>query len=258
MSGTVLIDADMIVHLLASASSRAYDWGNGKTVTVTNERTAQRRADDMVADIQRNTECGRAILCLSEPVQEANWRRGVLPTYKANRGDSKPKGFWRLRDYLERKFITRQTHSLEADDLLGILMTAKKALTGRRVCASQDKDLLTVPGLHYQWTPTATTGHKAGVHKVGRAEALRRFMLQILTGDPVDGYTGIPGIGPKKAEKILGDCTTARQYWRAIVEAYDAAGLTEEDALVQARVARILQAGEYNPQTGVKLWTPPK
>ena len=42
-----------------------------------------------------------------------------------------------------------------------------------------------------------------------------------------------------------------------MVAAYEKAGMTEEEALVQARVARILRNAEYTRKTGeVILWTP--
>jgi DNA polymerase-1 len=72
-------------------------------------------------------------------------------------------------------------------------------------------------------------------------------MYQTLVGDTSDGYPGCPGIGPVKAEKVLG----MPPNWQDVVGAYRAAKLTEADALVQARVARILRYGE-TPGT----WTP--
>lgn len=259
MAGTVLIDADIIVHRFASSNHRVYDWGGGKQAVVVDEAKAQRGADSMVSDIQRLTECGRAVLCLSEPDIEFNWRRKVLSTYKWNRGkgaNRKPKGFWRLRDYLERKYKVESEPTLEADDILGMLLTGSR-YSGRKVCASIDKDLLTVPGLHFQWVPTKAGGLRTGVFKIGKPEAYRRFMLQVLMGDSTDGYTGLPGCGPVGADKILGDLAAPKAMWGAIVEAYEAEGLTKKDALVQARVARILQCGEYKEFDGVQLWTPP-
>ena len=64
----------------------------------------------------------------------------------------------------------------------------------------------------------------------------------------------IPGIGPKKANNLLEGQKPA-DYWGIIVQAYKAVGLTEEDALVQARVARILRCEDYE-KGGVKLWNP--
>ena len=47
--------------------------------------------------------------------------------------------------------------------------------------------------------------------------------------------------------------------WAVVLAAYEKAGLTEADALAQARVARILRASDYDfKQKKVKLWNPPK
>ena len=80
------------------------------------------------------------------------------------------------------------------------------------------------------------------------------FYTQVLTGDSTDNYPGCPGIGPKKAADIL----NKELSWTSVVNAYLKAGLTEEDALLQARMARILQASDWNSkQQEPILWTPP-
>ncbi|HUW45651.1 MAG TPA: hypothetical protein VMW50_07620, partial [Dehalococcoidia bacterium] len=57
------------------------------------------------------------------------------------------------------------------------------------------------------------------------------------------------------AKKIL---EKAEDPWEAILEAYIKAGQTEEDALRNTRLARILRPGEYNSTTKEPiLWTPP-
>ena len=59
------------------------------------------------------------------------------------------------------------------------------------------------------------------------------------------------GVG---AKKIL---EKAEDPWTVILEAYIKAGLTEEDAIRNARLARILRPGEYNSTTKEPiLWTP--
>ena len=91
---------------------------------------------------------------------------------------------------------------------------------------------------------------------VSLEEADRWFWTQCLTGDPVDGYKGVPGIGAKGAEKIL---SKAEDPWQAIVAAYDKAQLTVDDAILNARLARILRPGEYNSTTKEPiLWNPPQ
>ena len=76
--------------------------------------------------------------------------------------------------------------------------------------------------------------------------------MQTLTGDVTDGYKGCPGVGEKKAETILKKGT-----WEEVLKAYEAAKLTEQDALQQARVARICRVEDFNYKLGdVNLWTP--
>lgn len=90
-------------------------------------------------------------------------------------------------------------------------------------------------------------------------EANRYFFMQVLTGDPTDGYKGCPGIGPKRAEKILEGVNVLdeKEAWRAVVGAYASKGLTEEEALQQARVARILRHTDYDlEKEEVILWEP--
>ncbi len=112
-----------------------------------------------------------------------------------------------------------------------------------------DKDLNQAQGAHYNYT-------KLNAYQVSQEEADYMFYLQTLTGDTSDGYKGCPGIGPKKAEKILQDLdlTNEREVWEAIIATYSDKGLTEEDALVQARVARMLRPSEYDGGLTIKLW----
>jgi hypothetical protein len=96
-----------------------------------------------------------------------------------------------------------------------------------------------------------------GIILISEAEANRRWMLQTLTGDTSDGYKGIPKIGPKRAAAILGNARTLAAMWRAVVTAYRDTGLTEDDALMTARVARILRNSDYDKTTKeIVLWHP--
>jgi DNA polymerase-1 len=63
--------------------------------------------------------------------------------------------------------------------------------------------------------------------------------MQVLTGDKTDGYAGIPGIGPRKAEVILSKVKDGN-FYEKVLAAYLAAGLTEEDAIKNIRLATIL------------------
>jgi DNA polymerase-1 len=90
-------------------------------------------------------------------------------------------------------------------------------------------------------------------------------LYQTLIGDATDGYKGCPGIGPKKAERLLDDTdwtsecgqTWSQAMWVKVVEAFVSAGLTEADALRRARLARILRWSDWDSENKQpKLWTP--
>jgi DNA polymerase-1 len=52
--------------------------------------------------------------------------------------------------------------------------------------------------------------------------------------------------------------TPKDEWWETIVAAYVKSGLTKEDALRNARLARILRPSEYDFDTNTPvLWTPP-
>ena len=133
---------------------------------------------------------------------------------------------------------------LEGDDVLGIMATMKS--TEERIIVSIDKDMKTVPGRYAR--------DDFEVIEVSEDQADTWHLFQALTGDIVDGYKGCPGVGPKKAEAILDG---SKHPWEAVVTTFVKAGLTEDDALVQARVARILRASDYNFKAKQPiLWRP--
>jgi DNA polymerase-1 len=164
-----------------------------------------------------------------------------------------------LKDRALDKYDASLRPTLEGDDCLGILSTMKK--TGDSIICSLDKDFKTIPGRHYNF------GRKE-FFEVTPQQADYWHMVQTLTGDTADGYTGCPGIGPKTAEKILqaaldegtpwANPQQLREiYWQHVVKAYAKAGLSEEEALTQARVARICRTSDYDFKTKqVILWSP--
>lgn len=200
------------------------------------------------------TRADRAVYCITAP---NNFRKQVWPLYKAQRTSPRPLLVEPLRDKLRSWGTVVEYPTLEADDVCGILMTAPDGNPDDTlIVVSQDKDLQQIPGLHFN--PMRPL---LGITEVTPHEGFYFFMMQTLMGDTADGYPGLRGIGPKKAEKILGPSSesTPKMLWSAVIDAYHERGQTKKDALIQARVARILQYQDYNPETQkVKLWKPPK
>ena len=61
-------------------------------------------------------------------------------------------------------------------------------------------------------------------------------------------------MGAVKAARVL---ASSKNYWQSVVETYIENKLTEEDALIQARVAKILKKKDYNFKLKkIILWSP--
>jgi hypothetical protein len=169
-----------------------------------------------------------------------NYRHEIAKTvpYKANRVAEKPKHLGIIREYMISAWAFSVQEKQEADDAISIRAYA----LGEEdyIICSIDKDLDNVRGWHYNFG-------KNERYFVKEEEAIRNFYRQVLTGDRVDNVPGLPGIGPKKAEKILQDCCTEEELYKAVLEAYkgDVSLLTEQAQLLWLR----RKEGE--------LWQPP-
>jgi len=238
----VLIDADILAYQIASSQEEVFEF-NGRHVLHADLNDGIKEVHNAIEYIVEAVDADEFELFLTHPF---NFRKEVLPTYKENRsGGRKPMILQGLRDFMLEDLYAEMWHGLEGDDLIGIWATDPEA-DGERVIWSADKDMKTIPGLLWN----AEDGQ---IDETTEAEADYNFFFQTLTGDPTDNYKGCPKVGPVAAQRILDkDCS-----WEAVVKAYVKAGLTEEDALQQARCARILRHGEYNfEQERVTLWTP--
>lgn len=139
---------------------------------------------------------------------KANFRMQVYPHYKANR-PPKPKHYGLLRQYLIDVEAAYVSENMEADDELGINQTDST------IICSIDKDLLMIPGRHYNFV-------KDKHSYVTPEEGTRNFYRQLLTGDKTDNIPGIYGIGPVKAEAMLGSYTKGEEYKGVVFDAYKA------------------------------------
>jgi DNA polymerase-1 len=246
---TLLIDGDTIAYAGACIAETAIEWEPGQLSVSADEGEAKQYVDDALDALKIHFSTKDVVVAISDAT-EKGWRRDVLPTYKSNRANvRKPLALPAVRRHLAAKWKAYLRPTLEGDDVLGILATHRSLVKGDKVVVSIDKDMLTIPGTHYNPT-TKETRH------VREDEADHYHLLQSLSGDTVDGYRGCPGIGPVRAREVL-EGVEGQDRWLAIVAAYEKKGLTEADALVQARVARILRACDYDFKTKkVKLWTP--
>lgn len=252
-----LLDGDVIAYRAAAGHMEVVDGFDGPEGPVYNTKQSIASALEMAETWTRAAGATTGLLCLSDP-EGKNFRRVLFPGYKEGRGP-KPPHYWKVVEALAAKYKTFHYPYLEADDVIGILATSPK-LGGRCVMVSIDKDLEQIPAK--LWNPLKDWRDEAKrrplrARKINPFAANRAWFTQALTGDAVDKYPGLPGVGPVKAKTILSGSISEQEMWQAVLDAFLAADLKFEDALTQARVARILRREQFNKETGeITLWHP--
>jgi 5'-3' exonuclease len=191
-----LLDGDICAYRTAAASEE------------TELEYCLLRLDRMVREILHVTQADTYEIFLSG---EGNFRYDIFPEYKANRKDTvRPKWLQPCREYLVTEWKAKLAHGCEADDLMAIEQRGTK----ETVICTIDKDLLQVPGLHYNFV-------KNEWYEIYPFGGLKKFYTQLIMGDRSDGIPGIAGLGPVKAGKMLEGCETEQEMFDVCREAYD-------------------------------------
>lgn len=233
------IDADFFAYRACQVNEVELEWGDDLITIASNFKEVIRAFSSEINALKKRFDTEYVTLYFSD---SNNFRKVVAPDYKGKRTKRKPVGYKRLLDWCKANYKTVRYLNVEADDALGMECHLDPS---NFVLVSPDKDMK-------QISCRIFNGEEE--FDVTPEEADYWFWTQCLTGDPVDGYKGVPGVGAVGARKIL---DKAENPWEAIVAAYEKAGLTEEDAIRNARLARILRPGEYNSTTKEPiLWSP--
>lgn len=239
---SLLIDADYIVYKCCASCEDEIDFGED-VILVTSKFS---EALDMVMrELYSIAECigsfDNSVLFFSD---SKNFRKLVAPDYKGHRNRKKPCGYRRVINKLKESFPVIIYPNLEADDAMGIWATKEPY---QHIIVSPDKDMKQIPGLLFDM--------KDAVQEITPESALEWHYIQTLAGDSTDGYSGVPGLGVKRAKVLLDKEGLS---WKTVVGAFHAKGLDEKVALQNATLAKILHAENYDIETGkVKFWTPP-
>lgn len=237
---TLIVDADGIAFEAAAAVQKTFRWDDDVYSTVADLKEAMVIVEDKIVALSAKLEARRTILCWSCPTRRY-FRHDLLPTYKAGRHGAPLMVLADLKVWAQGTFESKVKPGLEADDVVGILATHPKLIPGEKIVVSPDKDLRQIPGVHFN--PDRPDD---GLFEVTSAQAEKQLWMQTLTGDSTDNFSGIPGIGPKRAEAILAKRRPDEPIEAVVLEAYLKAGLTAADMEVQHNVARILQAHHYD------------
>lgn len=249
MSKVAYLDGDIVVWKAAVLSTSTFEMDD-ETVAFQDMAKAWAIASKMVEKWCSAVDADEYVFCVSDrsPGGES-FRYRVDDNYHANRKSMvrPPKLLdlhWRMVAYHDGVYRA----GLEGDDILGILATQCEE---DAVVVSEDKDVWSIPKKVY--FPTRSKEPT----EVTEVLANKYWFYQALIGDPADGYKGCPGVGDKRARKFLSKKKTIEELWEATLAVFTDRGCTEEYALQQVRLARILRTEDIDEDwTKIRLWSP--
>jgi DNA polymerase-1 len=240
---TLLIDADVLAFEASVVAEESIQWKEELWTVHADMALAKARVINRIEEFKDTLRCKDYILCLSD---RANFRRKLYPDYKANRSKSRlPIILRQVKQWIIDELGGLLWANLEADDVISILATSMEEET---IIVSIDKDFKSVPGIFFDY-------NKGEYHQPSLEEADNFHLIQTLTGDSTDGFSGVPKVGAVTAKRLL---DKEGYTWETVAKCYKDAGLTEQDALMNAWMARLLRSENYNIETKTieKLWTP--
>lgn len=234
----LLIDGDLVVYQSIIATEKSYEFEDDIFILRTDLTDAREAFQTKIDSLLRNAKVKDYTLCISG---ESNFRKDLYPAYKQQRKSTrKPLGFEKFKQWVIDTFEPAMKPNIEADDVVGILAT--KPGNEDYIIWSLDKDLKQIPGRHLVLDKVVF---------ITPEEATRTHLMQTLTGDVIDNYPGCPGIGGAKAKTIV------KKGYAGVEQAFIEAGLSAADALLQARLAKILHYNDWDTDTQTpKLWSP--
>lgn len=192
-----LIDADIVAYRCAAVTKDEH------------ESVAIFQTEELVKRILQETEATSYISYLTGP---NNFRYKVNPEYKANRKDvEKPKHLGICRDFIMNYYNGVMCDGYEADDAMGIKQCNSEEDT---VIASIDKDMLMIPGYHYNFV-------KKEFSQVSELEGIKQLYRQMIIGDTTDNIFGIKGVGKVGAAKLIDHLTDESQMYLEVWQLYN-------------------------------------
>ena len=239
----LLIDCDFLAYKAAQACEEGIDFGNDVIVTQSNFSSVLKIFEREIKKVKTAMMDDEIILYFSST---ENFRKKIYPDYKGHRNRRKPLGYRRLVNHWQDNYNFVCRKGLEADDSIGIDATNPKYASLDNIVVSPDKDMKQIPGVLWNLTDE--------VEEITKEDGDTWHLIQSLAGDPTDGYAGCPGIGVKRASDLLNKHNSK---WEAICQAFKERGLSDDDALLNARLAKILQHENYDyDREEPILWTP--
>ena len=235
----LLIDCDFVVYKCCAAAEAEIDFGDDVIVVTSSFKEAYSCVKRELKRIENKFgSFDEMILFFSDG---KNFRKDIQKDYKGHRNRKKPCAYRRVINKLSEEYSVIRMPTLEADDAMGIYATKN---TGN-IIVSPDKDMKQIPGMLWNFDESFT---------ITKAEGEKWHLIQAMAGDNTDGYAGVPGIGVKRAVSLFEEKGYS---WKTVVNAFKEKGLSEDIALENARLAKILTTEDYDHEKGEPvLWSP--
>ena len=245
---TLLIDSDIVAFKFAESNTTRTPWGQWTELD-----QAKQHMDDYVSELMVELKADAVVMALTDP--EDNFRYRVMSDYKQRDRSGRSEILKELKEHLTHEYPSYLRPGLEADDVLGILATHPHLIgegVDERIIVSEDKDLRTIPGRVFN-----PARPERGILDINVEQAAAFHMWQTIVGDSVDGFGGAPRVGSKSPYALDVLACPMSEMWDCVLEAFASVGLGEREALVNARMAKILTWQHYDFKTKeVLLWTP--
>ncbi|KKM20728.1 hypothetical protein LCGC14_1642550 [marine sediment metagenome] len=176
-----------------------------------------------IASIEKNSGCQHAIK-FYQSIGHENYRNCILPQYKAHRIVTEAIKIWKptiVEAFKEIGGIGLKY--IESDDAISVL--AEIIGAENVVIVSSDKDMMQVPGIHYNPFKTLKKDQTAEDRwsKATIATAHKFLWQQVLSGDTTDmpnNLCGIEGVGLVTAKALLDNAGIYTPYPKTIEWAY--------------------------------------
>ncbi len=268
---TVLMDADVICFRACAVSETSVYtvWINGEeSIAFRTKREAEEHIktmteaeivkhkeylplpvvykiiDNIIHEICNTLDCYEYTLFIGQAESTPTFRHNIAKTalYKGNRkAEDKPKYLDQAKQYVVDKYNAIRAVNCEADDLLGI---AQCEPGSNSIIASIDKDLLMIPGWHYNIMSKeilyATEFGELNLLETNGKKKLKGtgycwWIAQLLMGDAVDNIIKpVKGLGDVGIYNLLSEYTTKEDMWNCVKDIYEKANrdISENAALL--------------------------
>jgi len=195
----VLIDADSLMYFSSYGSEEDQ---------ILSETKLQEKIYDILNIVGQSYNIEKYYIFVKG---QDNFRYKIYPNYKGKRPAKHPV-IDVLNQFLVQEFGAIESHNAESDDYV-FSYSQTPEYKGRTIICSVDKDLLQIPGIHYDY-------QKNKFHVIDEDTARYNLAIQMIMGDAADNVPGLFRYGIVKAQKLIKMGMTKFECIKVILKEY--------------------------------------